>query len=48
MDSDKEKQDAYITPKIDELVRDIIETEDEEEANLIAEILKKEKPDKPA
>jgi hypothetical protein len=48
MAPDKEKEKTNITPEIDKLVRDIIEAEDEEEANLIGEIFKNEKQDKPA
>ncbi len=48
METDKEKDKAYITPEIDELVKEVIETDDEEEADLIAEILKEEPQDKSA
>ncbi len=40
MENDKPKDVVYITPEIDELVKEVIETEDDEEADLITEILK--------
>ena len=48
METDKEKDSAYITPEIDELVKEVIETDDEDEAEVIAEILKEANHDKPA
>lgn len=40
MGTGKEKDDAYITPEIDELVKEVIEADEDEEAEVIAEILK--------
>lgn len=42
MRNDKQKDDAYITPEIDELVKEVIEADDEEETEVIKEILNDE------
>ena len=42
MRNDKQKDAAYITPEIDELVKEVIEADDEEETEVIKEILNDE------